>query len=287
MDSPVAATTAPGDGHHLFVADQDGKLWSITVHGHGDRHERWLVADLSGLLVGDLAQIITGLPYDERGLLGVAFDPDFRHDGPLYTFTSEDPTAPADFTTRPRDNPGGERASPSGWSPTRGPTTSPSTGPGDVPGGNGQGLAEGNVLGKVLRIDPHGDNSANGAYGVPADNPFVRCAGADEIFAYGFRNRYRVSFDRDHGRLIVADVGQRDIEEVDFVTAGGNFGRPVKEGTFLFDNGGPAGDGSVTVRQDPPGVQSLPDPGNCRLRIRPGSPPRPLRAGKQHRRPQR
>ena len=76
-------------------------------------------------------------------------------------------------------------------------------GPGHVPGGNAQSLADGNVLGKVLRIDPHGSNSANGQYGIPADNPFVGAPGADEIWAYGFRNPYRFSFDRKSGRLLV------------------------------------------------------------------------------------
>jgi len=109
-------------------------------------------------------------------------------------------------------------------------------GPGHVPGGNAQSLAAGNVLGKVLRIDPHGHNSANGQYGIPADNPFVGKAGADEIWAYGFRNPYRFSFDRHHGRLIVGEVGQNDIEEVDVVRRGGNYGWPVKEGTFLFNS---------------------------------------------------
>jgi glucose/arabinose dehydrogenase len=134
-------------------------------------------------------------------------------------------------------------------------------GPGHVAGGNAQSLADGNVLGKVLRIDPHGDNSANGQYGIPADNPLVGTAGADEIWAYGFRNPYRFSFDRRSGRLLVADVGQNDIEEVDNVHAGGNYGWPVKEGTFLFDQGDPANpnDGSVTA--DSPGAPAgLSDP---------------------------
>ena len=308
LQAPVAATTAPGDGHHLFVADQNGKLWGITVHGHGVRHgddrhghghgnrrghdsSPWLVADLSDLLVSNLAQIIPGLPYDERGLLGVAFDPDFRHSGLLYTFTSEDPTAPADFTTQPGVTPGGGQAVITEWMVTDpradhitvdpasrrvlmridkpqfnhnggdlafGPDgllyisvgdggAADDEGDGHVPGGNGQSLAAGNVLGKILRIDPHGRTSANGAYGVPAGNPFVGRAGADEIFAYGFRNPYRFSFDSDRGRLMVADVGQNDIEEVDVVRAGGNYGWPVKEGTFLFDNGGPTGPGFVTA----------------------------------------
>ena len=104
--APVAAARAPGDGHHLFVADQNGMLWGVTVrghghgHGHGDGHGgrhghgagagKWLVADLSGLLVGNLAQLIPGLPYDERGLLGVAFDPRFpsSHSMVAFSFTS-------------------------------------------------------------------------------------------------------------------------------------------------------------------------------------------------------
>jgi len=121
--------------------------------------------------------------------------------------------------------------------------------------GNGQDLGESNLLGKILRIDPSGVNGRTGAYGIPADNPFVDGAGADEVFAYGFRNPYRMSFDHVTGNLIAADVGQRDIEEVDVVVAGGNYGWPVKEGTFLFNaNGrldrGFSGDNSPGVPAD-------------------------------------
>ncbi|MEO7746528.1 MAG: PQQ-dependent sugar dehydrogenase, partial [Actinomycetota bacterium] len=114
------------------------------------------------------------------------------------------------------------------------------------------------VLGKILRIDPHGHNSANGRYGVPADNPFVGRPGADEIWAYGFRNPFRFSFDARTGELVAGDVGQNDIEEVDVVRPGRNYGWPVKEGTFLFDDNG-AGNGFVTAAS--PGVPAgLVDP---------------------------
>jgi glucose/arabinose dehydrogenase len=117
-------------------------------------------------------------------------------------------------------------------------------GPGHNPTtGNGQDLST--ILGKVIRINPldprhtrghHGVLSANGQYRIPGDNPFVGKAGAvKEIYAYGFRNPFRMSFDREDGRLIVADVGQNNIEEVDIVSKGGNFGWHIKEGTFLFD----------------------------------------------------
>jgi glucose/arabinose dehydrogenase len=120
-------------------------------------------------------------------------------------------------------------------------------GPGHVPGGNAQSLAPRNVLGKVLRINPHAHNSANGKYGIPRSNPFVGRRGANEIWARGFRNPYRFSFDRTDGRLLVGDVGQNDIEEVDNVMRGRNYGWPVKEGDFRFDNNG-ADNGTVTTR---------------------------------------
>jgi glucose/arabinose dehydrogenase len=117
-------------------------------------------------------------------------------------------------------------------------------GVGHVPGGNAQSLAPNNVLGKILRIDPLGSNSANGRYGIPPDNPFVAREGADEIYAYGFRNPFRMSFDRS-GQLWVGDVGQNAIEEVNIVVAGGNYGWHRKEGSFLFDTNGPTAPGFV------------------------------------------
>jgi glucose/arabinose dehydrogenase len=110
-------------------------------------------------------------------------------------------------------------------------------GVGHVPGGNGQD--PGNVLGTIIRIDPDGNDAANGEYGIPSDNPFVGESGfLDEIFAYGFRNPFRISFDSRTGELYAADVGQNDIEEVDVVEAGGNYGWPIKEGSFCFDMNG-------------------------------------------------
>jgi glucose/arabinose dehydrogenase len=115
-------------------------------------------------------------------------------------------------------------------------------GAGHSPQGNGQDTT--NVLGKILRIDPLppmltsaavGPAGANGQYRVPADNPFVAGGGLPEIFAYGFRNPYQFSFDAATGDLIAGDVGQNTIEEVDIVVKGGNYGWPIKEGTFLFN----------------------------------------------------
>jgi hypothetical protein len=104
--------------------------------------------------------------------------------------------------------------------------------------GNAQDLRT--VLGKILRIDPLGTNSANGRYGVPADNPFVGVNGVDEIFAYGLRNPFRMGFDRETGLLYAGDVGQGQREEVDLITSGGNYGWVYWEGTRANRGGGPA-----------------------------------------------
>lgn len=107
------------------------------------------------------------------------------------------------------------------------------------------------MLGKILRIDPldpaltnarNGAVSANGKYRVPSSNPFVGGAGLGEIYAYGFRNPFRFSFDPTTDKPIVADVGQNNVEEVDVVEAGKNYGWRRKEGTFLFN----ATDGTVS-----------------------------------------
>jgi glucose/arabinose dehydrogenase len=110
------------------------------------------------------------------------------------------------------------------------------------PGGNGQNLTT--PMGKMLRIDPldpsltaasPDDISSNGQYRIPDSNPFRAVGQVPEIYAYGFRNPYRFAFDRANGELILADVGQRNVEEIDRVVLGGNYGWAVKEGDFLFD----------------------------------------------------
>lgn len=134
-------------------------------------------------------------------------------------------------------------------------------GPGHGTAGNGQN--PGTVLGSILRIDPLGANSANGQYGIPDDNPFVDanrggsadnvdgCADGycDEIYAYGFRNPYRIAFDPVSGDLYCGDVGQNDIEEINVVVPG-NYGWNLQEGTFCF---APNGDNEGYVYACAPG----------------------------------
>ncbi len=123
------------------------------------------------------------------------------------------------------------------------------------PGGNAQNLST--PLGKMLRLDALNPAltgasadpvSANGQYRIPTGNPFQAAGQVPEIYAYGFRNPYRFSFDRGSGDLILADVGQNNIEEIDRVELGGNYGWAVKEGDFPFDRSS----GDIGVRS--PGV---------------------------------
>jgi plastocyanin len=121
-----------------------------------------------------------------------------------------------------------------------------------VPGGNAQNLST--PLGKMLRFDPLNPSltpassdtvSSNGQYRIPKANPFQGPGQVPEIYAYGLRNPYRYCFDRLTGDLIEGDVGQNNVEEINRIIIGGNYGWAVKEGDFLFNqtNGptGPAG----------------------------------------------
>ncbi len=100
---------------------------------------------------------------------------------------------------------------------------------------NGQDLSV--PLGKILRIDPRGNNSANGKYGIPLDNPFANKSTNNtlgEIWAYGLRNPHRFSWDTaGDGKMLIADIGQFFIEEVNLGIKGANYGWGNREGTFV------------------------------------------------------
>lgn len=278
MTAPNWGTAVPGCealGQRLVVTDQDGILWSVDL-ASGDKS---VLLDVSDRLV---ALGVAGPDtFDERGLLGVAFHPEFADNGLLYTYTSEPTAGPADFSTMPASetpnhqsvlhewqipepcnpasvvDPGTAREllridepqfNHNGGTVEFGPDgllyvslgdggAADDQGVGHVPGGNGQDPS--NILGTLIRIDPTGSNSANGQYGIPADNPFVGMSGyVEEIFAYGFRNPFRFSFDARNGDLYIGDVGQNDIEEIDRGVPGGNYGWRIKEGSFCFDPNG-------------------------------------------------
>ncbi len=92
------------------------------------------------------------------------------------------------------------------------------------------------VWGSIIRIDPLGSNSSNGQYGIPETNPFVQndsLGGTPEIYAYGFRNPHRLTWDQDN-RMLVSDIGQHRVEELNLVEPGRDYGWPRVEGTFLI-----------------------------------------------------
>ncbi|MGI9541980.1 MAG: PQQ-dependent sugar dehydrogenase, partial [Cyclobacteriaceae bacterium] len=95
----------------------------------------------------------------------------------------------------------------------------------------------GKIWGSVMRIDPAGNNSDNSKYGIPEDNPFVNQPDAlGEVWAFGFRNPHRISWDRTgSGKMLITNIGQHSVEELNLGVAGGNYGWPDREGTFLYD----------------------------------------------------
>jgi glucose/arabinose dehydrogenase len=269
LTSPVTLAS-PGDGSgRLFVVDQAGLIRVLTPDG-ALRPEPFL--DLRSRMVPLMAG------FDERGLLGLAFHPQYAANGRFFVYYSAPlrAGAPAGFNHTSnisefrvssadpnRADPASERvllqvdepqfnhnAGTLLFGPDDGDlyiSLGDGGGANDVGlghvadwfadngGGNGQDVTQ-NLLGSILRIDV--DRGA--PYAIPADNPFAGtpgCAdGCDETWAYGFRNPYRMSFDSGGShQLFVGDVGQASWEEVSIVSAGGNYGWNVKEGTHCFD----------------------------------------------------
>jgi glucose/arabinose dehydrogenase len=114
--------------------------------------------------------------------------------------------------------------------------------------GNAQDLTK--LFGKVLRIDPLGTNGANGSYGIPSDNPFATTGNGvrPEIYTFGMRNPWRLSFDTDPTfgtRLIEGDVGQDNVEEINLLVSGGNYGWRIMEGSFFHDSAAPSAGGTL------------------------------------------
>ena len=286
LSSPLGMAVPDDGSGRMFVYDQAGVIWLLTAAG------------MSATPVLDVrASLVTLGSYDERGLLGAAAHPDFANHPFLYTYTSEPAAGLADFTSSATNHdhqsviaewqmdpanpdqvdPASRRellridqpqANHNGGTLRFGPDgllyvslgdggAADDQGPGHDPGGNGQAIW--NVYGKLLRIDVDGLDSLNGQYGIPGDNPFYSWGFVDEIFAYGLRNPFSYSFDRETGELYLADVGQNKVEEVNLIVNGGNYGWPIQEGTFYFDPNG-AGPGFVTATPVVPVPADLVDP---------------------------
>jgi glucose/arabinose dehydrogenase len=242
--SPLYVTAPPGDRRRIFVVEQAGRI--VVVRG-GKRLAQPFLDIRSKVTAGG-----------EQGLLSMAFAPDYAQTGRFYVYYTERSGSEAIWeyrrATEDRADPSSARlvlrmADPepnhNGGLMIYGSDGLMYVGTGDGGGGDDQHGARGNaqslgsLLGKILRIDPR--QSAGRPYTVPDSNPFVGRSGArPEIYAYGLRNPWRFSFDRETGDLTIADVGQDAVEEVDFVRkgrgAGANFGwRPWEGRSRNFD----------------------------------------------------
>jgi glucose/arabinose dehydrogenase len=265
FSEPVFVTAPRGDRRVQFVVEQGGRIMVV-------RNGRKLATpflDISG-------QVKSG---GEQGLLSMAFAPDYATSGRFYVyFTANDGDqrvveyrrASAD-----RADAGSARlvlemadseANHNGGLLLFGPGghlyigTGDGGGGGDRHGRRGNAQDLGSLLGKILRIDPRA--SGGRPYSVPRSNPFVGRSGArGEIYAYGLRNPWRFSFDRRNGDLSIGDVGQGDVEEIDFVRSGRgkNFGWRPFEGRRRYTPGESA-PGHVR-----PVIQRFHDDGNCSI----------------------
>ncbi|MEC7583333.1 MAG: PQQ-dependent sugar dehydrogenase [Planctomycetota bacterium] len=251
------------DPEHCLVAEQFGKVWRMRRDGEGGR-ELWL--DMSRKAFHP-----RNGGFDEEGLLGMAFDPEFAKNGHVFLYYSEKADAPqeegrrrgrrrqvgrqsvvsrmkVDLETWEVDPDSELRilevAQPwpnhNGGTILFGPDKMLYIALGDGGaradrGKHGQNL--GTLLASIVRIDVR-DATEDQPYRIPADNPFVDTEGArGEIWAYGLRNPWRIAFDRKTGDLWCGDVGQDAYEEIDRLVAGGNYGWPVREGFHAFPKG--------------------------------------------------
>ncbi len=243
LDNPVFVTHATDASNRLFVVEQPGRIKVLQAD-----------ATVPTVFLNITSKVNFG---GERGLLGLAFHPQFQQNRRFFVNYTREPdgaTVIAEYHVSAQDPNVAEPAETvlltipqpfanhNGGMIAFGPEGYLYIGMGDGgsandPGNRAQNIKE--LLGKMLRIDVDHPNGAQ-AYSSPPDNPFNGTAGRDEIFAVGLRNPFRFSFDRATGELYVGDVGQGSFEEIDKVTRGGNYGWRVMEGNHCnpsFNNG--------------------------------------------------
>jgi glucose/arabinose dehydrogenase len=234
LERPVFVGHAGDGSGRLFVLEQTGR---IRIVAGGALLERPFL-NLAG-------RIRAG---GERGLLGLAFHPDYASNRRLLVNYTRDPdgaTVIAEYRTTLRDPDRASRvervlltvAQPfsnhNGGMLAFGPDGHLYIALGDGgSGGDPQNHAQNpnSLLGKILRIDVDGAQP----YAIPPDNPFAAGGGRREIFALGLRNPWRFSFDRRSGRLFAGDVGQNESEEIDIIRRGRNYGWRIMEGPLCF-----------------------------------------------------
>jgi hypothetical protein len=241
LSEPVYVTSARDGSNRLFVVEQGGVIKVIQPG-----------STTPGVFLDIHLKVATA--GGEQGLLGLAFHPEFSVNRRVfvdYTRKSDGAIVIAEYRASVADANVADPAETvilvvahpfanhNGGMVDFGPDGFLYIGMGDGGSANDPGNRAQNVkklLGKILRIDV---DHANGAvpYSSPGANPFAGATpGRDEIFAYGFRNPWRFSFDRLTGELYVGDVGQNAREEIDLVTLGGNYGWRIREGAACTAN---------------------------------------------------
>jgi glucose/arabinose dehydrogenase len=236
---PVQVVFEPGDDRRMYVLEQAGRILVIDPEDREAKEPKVFL---------DIKSQVNSRG-NEEGLLSLAFHPDFAKNGRFFLYYT------AIGAERRRSNVLSEWAV-DPYSNHNGGTvlfgrdgmlylSCGDGGAANDPLQAGQDL--GTLLAKVLRIDvdrTEGDRP----YGIPKDNPFISTAGArPEIWAYGLRNVWRMSFDRKTGELWGGDVGQNAYEEVDIIVKGGNYGWNPREGLHAFPDGRPGAFGNDYV----------------------------------------
>jgi uncharacterized repeat protein (TIGR03806 family) len=239
----VALVRRPSDDSRWYVVGQEGVVWTFAAQAEVEQAE--VFVDLGDVLAEG----------GEAGLLGMTFHPRFADNGYVYlSYTTPGGSRFVSRISRFESRDGGrtlDRGSQTevitvdqpysnhnGGDIHFGPDGYLYIGLGDGGSGGdpqGHGQNTDTLLGAILRIDVDVDVDAGSPYGIPPDNPFADTEGGrPEIFAWGLRNPWRFSFDRETGDLWTGDVGQHEWEEVNLVVRGGNYGWNPKEGNHCF-----------------------------------------------------
>jgi glucose/arabinose dehydrogenase len=246
---PLLLTHAGDGSNRNFVGIQQG-----TIHVFPNDQK----AEKTKIFLDIQKQVFYGGGADEQGLLGLAFHPRYKKNGEFFVFYTQRKDRSTNVIARfkvSKDDP--DKADPAseeilltikrpyanhdGGTIIFGPdgylyVALGDGGSGNDPHKNGQNLNT--LLAKVLRIDV--DKQDEGLkYAIPKDNPFVGKKDArGEVWAYGLRNIWRMSFDRKTGKLWASDVGQNLYEEIDIIEKGGNYGWSLREGLHPFSDKG-------------------------------------------------
>ncbi len=240
---PVFALQAPGDSSRIYVVERGGQVHVIDPS----------VTPVTRSVFIDISDRVTA-EYDETGLLGMAFHPDFATNGQVFlSYVGDSETGGLRSSiVRFRSTDGGATLDPASaevvleyaqpfsfhngghlaFGPDRFLYFAFGDGGGRMdPKKTAQNPEE--LLGKMLRLDVDGARP----YAIPPTNPYATAGGRKEIYATGFRNPWRWSFDRDTGALWLGDVGEKLLEEIDRVELGGNYGWSILEGTECVGGG--------------------------------------------------